>query len=385
MSQLGAPPTPPPYRQPTLPPTRPQSSDIPAWVVGLTGVLTLCLAALLAFVVFNGDDQTPTAAPPPRHVHHFPQHWNRKIAPLAKIAADQRDLHFKHPVPVRFLSPAAFRKSLRSEDGKVTHHDRVEVEQTAGMMRALGLLSGRVDLIHAMQHAGGAAVLAYYSFHDKRITVRGRTITPSIRSTLVHELTHVLQDQHFGIGRRLVQLQKAKGPTDSRYDVLDAIVEGDANRVKALYRSSLSARAQHALDAAQGKESADAQTGLAGIPHIIVTMMTSPYTLGLGLTGTVAADGGNAAVDRLLRKPPAHDSVLLDPLRALTGTTGAAKVKVPALGPGQRKLDSGEFGAVSWYLMLASRIPRRRRWPPPTAGAATRTSPTGRARPPAPG
>jgi len=357
MSQLGTPYSPPPpYAPPPVPPPSPPTSDdIPGWMVLLAAGVCMALAGLLGFVVLNGGGDSATVAPPPRH--HFPKHWNHRIAPLARIAAKDRGLGFEHPVAVRFLKPPAFRKSLAAENGKITHHDRVQIDHEAGLLRALGLLSGKVDLLHAVHDADGAAVDAYYSFRTKSITVRGRTLSPAVKATLVHELTHVLQDQHFRIGHRLTQLQKAKGPDTSAYDVLDAIVEGDADRVETIYHDSLGVRQRQALDAAQHTENSQADSGLSGVPKIVVAMLSSPYALGVGLTSAVAVGGGNAAVDRILRNPPTHDSVLLDPYRQLTGTAGATRVRIPAVRQGEKKFESGEFGALSWYLALAARIP----------------------------
>lgn len=56
-------------------------------------------------------------------------------------------------------------------------------------MRAFGLITGDVDLFAAISEFSGAGTLAYYSFEDERITIRGQTVTPAVRSTLVHELT----------------------------------------------------------------------------------------------------------------------------------------------------------------------------------------------------
>jgi hypothetical protein len=42
-------------------------------------------------------------------------------------------------------------------------------------------------------------------------------------------------------------------------------------------------------------------------------------------------------------------------VRALTGATHAAEVHTPPVTGSEKKVDSGEFGAVSLYLMLASR------------------------------
>ncbi|MGC4108975.1 MAG: hypothetical protein QM747_00770 [Nocardioides sp.] len=383
MSQLGAPPTPPPYREPALPPpSRPQSSDIPAWVLLVAGIAALAVAATLGFVVVKGRGSHPPVAPQTAPRHHYPKHWNHKIAPLANIAAKDRGLSFEHAVPVRFLSPKAFRKSLHSEDGKVTKHDRREIGQATGELRAIGLLSGKVDLLRASSDANDAEILAYYSFKDKRITVRGRTLTPSIKATLVHELTHVLQDQHFHIGHRLRVLQKSHA-NDEQYDVLDAIVEGDADRVEQIYTDSLTPAQRRALDANRRQESTQAKAGLKGIPPVVVALLQAPYALGISLTTAAAFDGGNSEVDRLLRHAPTHDSVLLDPFRELAGTTGSARVAVPPLRSGEKKLEHGEFGAVSLYLMLASRLPATQALAAADGWAGTPTRPTGPAAPPA--
>ncbi|MEP6816491.1 MAG: hypothetical protein ABI873_13160 [Marmoricola sp.] len=91
---------------------------------------------------------------------------------------------------------------------------------------------------------------------------------------------------------------------------------------------------------------------------MVLTMMTSPYALGEGLVQTVAAHGGNAAVDELFRDAPTHESSLLDPFQVLAGHTGATKVDEPKVKAGEKKFDSGEFGELTWYLMLAERLPQ---------------------------
>lgn len=42
-------------------------------------------------------------------------------------------------------------------------------------MRAFGLITGDVDLFAAISEFSGAGTLAYYSFEDERITIRGQT------------------------------------------------------------------------------------------------------------------------------------------------------------------------------------------------------------------
>ena len=352
MTHLGVPST-----APTAPPPPRDTSGIPGWVLVVATLVALAMTGALFYAVVGGSGgSTPAAAA--KHPRHFPTHWDPRIAPYARIAARERGLQFTHPVPVRFLSPAAFAKSVKSEDQRTTNSDRREMEQATGLLRAFGLLSGDVDLAHAFDDFSGSAVLAYYSLDEKRITVRGHRITPSVKATLVHELTHVLQDQHFHISHRMNALEKQgeKGPSTSEAEVLRAVIEGDADRIENLYRASLKPAQVRALDAAQQDEFDQAQPALSQIPKIVVTMLTSPYALGEGLTQAAAADGGNSAVDRLLRRTPTHDAVLLDPMDAVIGHLRAVHIPTPALQPGEKEFDSGELGAVTWYLMLAARL-----------------------------
>ncbi len=185
-------------------------------------------------------------------------------------------------------------------------------------MRAFGLLTGDVDLFDAVNDFSTGGTLAYYSFEDERITVRGEKLTPAVRGTLVHELTHVLQDQHFKVGDRMEKLRKAdKDDGTSRATMLTAVVEGDAERVETLYRDSLKPRKRKALDAASKREARVARKKIKQVPKVIMTMMTSPYTLGAGLVQTVATNGGNTKVDKLFRDLPENESALLDPFQAL--------------------------------------------------------------------
>lgn len=138
--------------------------------------------------------------------------------------------------------------------------------------------------------------------------------------------------------------------------MLDAVVEGDAERVRSLYRDSLKPKQRKALDAGSKSNAAVARKQIKNVPKVIVTMLTSPYTLGASLVQAVAANGGNNKVDMLFRNLPTDETSLLEPWQALSADK-AKNVAAPKLKKGEKKFDSGEFGTVTWYLMLAERLP----------------------------
>ena len=321
------------------------------WLVVVAVVVMLAMAAAAATVLLWH---------PAKKGPSYPSSWDPRIAPYAKIAERQRGLLFLHPVYVHFLSPAAFRKTVTTDDKAVSKDDRAKLDEATGLLRAVGLLHGKLDLLAADNTASGGGTLAYYSFDTKSVTIRGQRITPSMRSTIVHELTHALQDQHFDIGARMKALQKSKDPASAAaYSVLDSIVEGDAERVETKYHDSLGRKARKSLDASQKADFKQANQEYKKVPQILVTQMTAPYTLGEALLAVVEQNGGNAAVDRLLRKPPTQETVLLDPFKALDDPARAIKVGTPTLDQGDKKIDASPVGALTWYLILADRLPAR--------------------------
>lgn len=288
----------------------------------------------------------------------YPKAWDARILPYAKAAERLRGLYFKHPVAVKFLPPSKFEKTVTVDDSKVTKKDREELDQATALLRAFGLVKGDVDLLKATNDASGSGTLAYYSFDDQDITVRGQRVTPAMRSTLVHELTHVLQDQNFGIGATQTKLAKSKDErSEEKGEVLDSLIEGDAERIEGKYRQSLGTKQRKALDSSKKDAFDEANKTYKTVPKILITMMTSPYTLGAMMVQTAAVDGGNSAVDKLFRKTPATETALLDPLKGLSGETRTVHVDTPKLAADEKKIDSGGFGALGWYFMLAARIP----------------------------
>ena len=125
-------------------------------------------------------DHTPGGRPATAPTRSYPAHWDRRIAPYAKIAAHERGLRFLHPVPVRFLRRRSSRRRSPPTTRTSARTTARELEHATGLLRALGLISGDVDLFKADQRLQGGASLAYYSFKDKRITVRGHTVTPAV-------------------------------------------------------------------------------------------------------------------------------------------------------------------------------------------------------------
>ena len=107
------------------------------------------------------------------------------------------------------------------------------------------------------------ALLAYYDQDEDRIIIRGTEISPALSVTLVHELTHALQDQHFDLDRE-------DESEDGGDEVFRSLVEGDATRVEDGYIASLSDddRARYVAETSSQEESTDLERGAVGVAGI---------------------------------------------------------------------------------------------------------------------
>ena len=329
-------------------PEEPGGDSVPIWVFGLLVVLLLVGGAVAANELLKlrkDDDGTD-----------YPAAWDKRVLPYVKIAEKQRGLSFFHPIEVEFLSDADFEKEVTSDEEELTEEDRKEIEQDTGFLRALGLIEADVDLFDEVNRLTGGAVIGLYSFEDERIRIRGKKIDPAVKSTLVHELTHALQDQHFDIGKRQEEFDE-DDTSSSAESALRALIEGDASRVEANYRESLSAKQHAALDRAQAKSSRGSGAKTADVPGILKTLLGAPYALGEAMLGIAVKLSGNDAVDRLFREPPETEEHLLDPWTLIEDHQGAAKVSEPELEKDDDEFESGDFGALGWYVVLAERLP----------------------------
>ncbi|HEX4978806.1 MAG TPA: DUF6782 family putative metallopeptidase, partial [Acidimicrobiales bacterium] len=199
----------------------------------------------------------------------YPSRWDPRIAELASFVERERGLEFEHPVFVDFLDAESFRREL-TEHEELTDEDRAELENYEAFLRALGLVHGDIDLEQVGEDLLGEGVVGFYRFEDERIAVRGETLDDERRATLVHELTHALQDQHFDVGDREPESSGAQS-------AFEAVVEADAEAVKEAWVATLPAAEQEALFAAE-QETADG-ADFEGVPEVFVDLLGYPYVL----------------------------------------------------------------------------------------------------------
>jgi hypothetical protein len=257
------------------------------------------------------------------------------VLELEGEVARARGLRFIAPVRVRVLSPGAFLGRLRA----ASTAGAVDLAAREDTLRALRLLPAGADLA-LTEEAARARVVGFYDPRTKELYVRGTTITAYVRFVVVHELTHALQDQNFGLARR---------PLDNDAALAErAVAEGDAQRTAQAYASTLPAAAQETIRRRSAVRTADLYSAAyhAGVEAF-------PYVAGVAFVDAVRAAGGQAALDDALRNPPLSSAEIIHPDRYLARVEPEVVPAPEADGP---VVDRGVLGEYQLVHVLARAI-----------------------------
>ncbi|HEY5173833.1 MAG TPA: hypothetical protein VIK54_19060 [Acidimicrobiia bacterium] len=279
----------------------------------------------------------------------FPTSWDARVAPIAAEVAHLRGLDFQHPVPIRYLAPNDFQKQLGDENNP-SSADRAEALREESLFRALGFIGGNVDLLRGFDTAQSSETLAFYDPDRKEIIVRGSTLDVAHQVTIAHELTHVLQDQHFN----LPKLQQRASDSDSGdASAFKGLIEGDAVRIEDDYLKQLSSADRKDYDRENNAEGARIGKETASVPEIVDLLSGAPYDLGLSTVEVLQESGGNAAVNDAITGPVPSTEVFVES----GDITPPVRVEQPVLPPDSVTVGTADtFGPFEMFLTLAMRI-----------------------------
>ena len=197
--------------------------------------------------------------------------------------------------------------------------------QESADLLALGLVTAPFDALAASEESDVVGTLGWYDDDREEMVVRGTDVDDTeVQLTVVHELTHALQDQHFD----LPHLDE-RADTSGEQAALGALIEGDATLVEHEYLWSLPQRVQ---DTYWGDvERAWSRTPAASRRPRVTSRRLAPrvrHVVGVRLRpGAGRARSGHRrarpqAGRRLFRSPPRSEEAIMDPVGA-RGTRSA--------------------------------------------------------------
>jgi hypothetical protein len=329
-----------------------------AATVAVVAAFALLAATLVAFTR-GGDDDAVTAPEAPADTQPGDQD-DEPIVPedppaddpvtedelralvdeLQDYVAEVRGLEFLRPVEVELAADEAFEARLLEKfDEDVEDLEKVEV-----FYRALGLLDPRRSLVDELRAIYAAGVLGFYDPETDELVVRGTALTPYVRKTIVHELVHALDDQHFELHREEYDDRKDEIATG-----FTALVEGNARRIEQQW---LREQPEDVRAEAQAEERAFADgIDVDAFPEILLFVIAAPYELGEVFVRALLAEGGERAVDAAFADPPTTSEQVLFPPRY---AAREPRIEVPPPPADGDVVDDGVVGALFWFGLFTT-------------------------------
>jgi len=222
-----------------------------------------------------------------------------------------RGLKFLSPVDYSVLSRKQIRETISGKLAEVFSEQ--EFKNMTEAMAAIGLLPPGYPLREKYIDLLGEQVAAFFDQHSHKLFMYEDASLDNAqnRVILAHELTHALQDQHFGLKRMPLEIKN----NDDRANASSALVEGDATLVMSEYM--LKNMSRQMFKDSMVASVAQNMSQLATAPRYLREMLVFPYLRGQEFCAALFARGGYEAVSAAYANPPSSTAQILHPEKYL--------------------------------------------------------------------
>lgn len=273
------------------------------------------------------------------------------VRAVQREVSDIRGLAFTKSVPVDAVTPAELVEGL--EGSFDSSYPRDLMDRRSQAWATIGVIDPGTDIRAELEEFASGQVIGYYDTITEQLVFLGTDDpSPTELVTLAHELTHALDDQHFGL--RAIERLGTRCRDDAFAAAL-AVAEGDATYVMLGY-----AQRNLTLDEQLSLGEGSGDTG--DVAPFIVRLQAWPYTAGLRFVQALVGREGIEAVDRALAEPPVSSEQILHPESYPDDVPEQVDIANVGgrLGEGWRDLDVQEVGEGWLATMLGLRIDRAR-------------------------
>ncbi len=264
-----------------------------------------------------------------------------------------RGLEFIQPIRWGVKTQVQFAQMIAQELAKDWPDE--EIRGTTKALVKLGVWPEDKDLKEELLKLLGEEVAAFYHPESKHFYFIGSCEGFMLRITAAHELTHVLQDQHFDLEKLPL---KEKHNSDRALACL-ALIEGDATALM--------------LDFWLGKDtSKEAGVGptlarmmnlsgsyvMGDVPAFLRENLLFPYVWGLLFVQQARQQGGWQVINQAFRDLPVSSEQIMHPEKYFEERDDPVEIELPEklLGPEWKQIEDDVLGELNLRVVLSSSL-----------------------------
>jgi hypothetical protein len=257
-------------------------------------------------------------------------------------ASTIRGLRVISPVPCTVQDKPLVEAFLHETIKTELPPQKIQMEELA--FRAVGLIPDDFNYGKQLVDFLVSQIGGYYDPKEKRFVMAAWLPGSIQHGVAVHELTHALQDQHFGL-RKLIN-PKA-GTTDSDL-AISALIEGDASAVmfdeQSRRASKVKLKEMPSVDSLLLFQVLGLNFGAEGgtVPDALKGILIFPYTSGLRFVHALLLKGGYAEIDKAYAAPPKTSRQILHP-DEFVAASFTPSIPEPAELPGYSQENQPEY------------------------------------------
>jgi hypothetical protein len=303
------------------------------------GLATLFLLLLVFPTASPGQEGDRTAA------------LTRLLEDSKAEATRIRGLEFLSETPIGELKADQFKEIIWRDIGLV-FGEGPAFGHMETLLKIVRILPAETDLSELIETFLSTTIAAKYDPFDNRI---GFLRNFNSKSTMVHELVHALQDQHFN----LVHLVMSDDFTFDRMLAIGALVEGDAENVQRCFETQMMLH-QTPIPVIRAFGEVQVRQYLARMgefPMGIARCFIFQYLDGLIFNETIRRTGeGYEAVNRMYRDPPVSTEQVLHPEEKYLVRDHPTRISDPKAPPGWQVLIANTFGELGTSIVMKEHL-----------------------------
>jgi len=235
-----------------------------------------------------------------------------------------------------------------------------KIDATAKALVKFGLMRPGTNLKKLIVDLNVEQIAGFYDWRTKQFYLMLQTPPSLQKMILAHELTHVLQDQHFDLAR----LPLDEKNNDDLLLATQSLIEGEA--MGTMIDFVLAPTGKTVLSAPNIMQFIDQFAPIGGgdvfmkAPRFLRETMLFPYTYGLAFVVAVRRKGGYHLLNGVYRIPPQSTEQILHPVKYLEAPDPPCRFSLPnlshVLGKQWRYLDHSVLGEYGARLVFEQRL-----------------------------
>jgi hypothetical protein len=238
-----------------------------------------------------------------------------QIDSIVRTLSSITGLEEKHPVPYGRMSKRQLRHFLNKRIKKTLKPEEIEADELA--LKMFGFVPQDFDLRKTTMDLLTEQAAAFYDYDEKKLFLMEGSSPASEATTLAHELSHALADQHFNLS----DFMDEKPASDDEDLAHSAVVEGEACWLMLAYNLKEAGQPPEPTPEMLRTiiDSSSAPTTdypvLSDAPLYIQQSLLFPYAEGTAFFDAVYHKFGKRAFALVFTDPPVASSQILHPDR----------------------------------------------------------------------